>query len=65
MRGTGERGVRDRGRRSFINISLSSESTKAGKSLTSMPSVSACLHVEGQMAVVADVAHVEGLKYDA
>ena len=60
-------GCGERGRGSPINISISSssESIRAGRSLTSTPSsLSACLHVGGR-GLSSAVADEEGLKYDS
>ena len=65
MLGTGDWGVGERRRRPSVNISLSSESIRAGRSLMSIPSsMSACLNVKGQdsPSAVADVSDMEGLK---
>lgn len=59
--GEGDGGVADRGGGSFVNISPSSESVRVGRSLTSTPSVSSCLNVEGRGSPSA-MAAVEGLK---
>ena len=64
MRGTEDWGVRERGGRSSLNISLLSESIRAGRSLTTLSSLSACLNVKGGSAssALADTADVEGLE---
>ena len=67
MVGIGHWGVGERGRGSSVIISSSSESIGAGKSLMSIPSLSACLDVKsrGSSSAVADVADVKGLNYSS
>lgn len=68
MGGAGDWGVGEKERGSTINISSSSESIRAGRSLTStLSSMPACLNVQGQHSesAVAAVAAVKGLKYNS
>lgn len=68
MGGTGVWSIGERGRGSPVNISSLSKAISASRSLTSTPSsMSACLDVKcrGSSSAVANVAGVEGLKYDS